>query len=117
MLESNRREERVKHQAQRTDKRNRYRGNVKINPRSLHALTSGGGCRGLTIHIIHLEAGQVLGGPGLRGGEQGRVVDREVPVVVLYDGQCCPLNTVHIKQTKNKEKLRFTWNLGQIFFN
>lgn len=35
----------------------------------------------------------MLGSTGLGGGEQRRVVDREVAVVVLYDGQSRPLNT------------------------
>lgn len=34
----------------------------------------------------------MLGGAGLGGGQQGRVMDREVTVVVLQDGQSCSLD-------------------------
>lgn len=55
-------------------------------------LTLSMSCWGLTIHIVNLEAGQVLGSAGLGGGKQRRVMDWEVTVVVFYDGQSRPLN-------------------------
>ena len=60
-------------------------------------LTLSRGCWELTIHVVDLEAGQVLGCAGLGGGEQRRVVDGEVAVVVLQDGQGCPLNAAEEK--------------------
>ena len=47
----------------------------------------------LTVHVVDLEAGQVLGCPGFGGGEQRRVVHREVLVVVLQDNHGRSLDT------------------------
>lgn len=46
-------------------------------------LTLSWGCWELTIHVVDLEAGQVLGCAGLGGRKQRRVMDWEVTVVVL----------------------------------
>lgn len=44
----------------------------------------------------------MLGRAGLGGGKQGWVMDWKVTVVVLYDGQSCPLNTG--KEDKGESK-------------
>lgn len=46
-------------------------------------LTLSRACWELTIHIVDLEAGKVLGCSGLGGGQQRRIMDGEVTVVVL----------------------------------
>lgn len=46
-------------------------------------LTLSGACWELTIHIVDLEAGEVLGCSGLGGRQQRRIMDGEVTVVVL----------------------------------
>lgn len=55
-------------------------------------LTLGGSCCALTIHVVHLETRQVLGGAGLGGRKQRWVVHRKVTVVVLQDDQSCSLD-------------------------
>lgn len=68
--------------------------NIQINLQSLKIipLTLSGGCWELTIHIVDLKASKVFGGPRLRSRKQSWVIDREVAVVVLQDGQSCSLN-------------------------
>lgn len=48
----------------------------------------------------------MLGGPGFGGREQRRVVDREIAVVVLDDGQSCLLNTGEEEKLYSKGKSR-----------
>lgn len=81
-------------------KHNAQQCEVRINI----PLTLSRGCWELTIHVVDLEAGQVLGSAGLRGREQRRVMDWKVAVVVLYDGESRPLNAVEEKKNQNRSE-------------
>lgn len=78
-------------------------------------LTLSRGCWELTIHAVDLEASEVLGSAGLGGGEQGRVMDREVTVVVLQDGQSCSLyagvEKRRVKDGCSSHGIYFSYNL------
>lgn len=57
----------------------------------------------------------MLGSAGLGGRKQRWVMNRKVTVVVLYDGQSCPLNTAEEEMGKSKGSLSHRKCLGLEF--
>lgn len=53
-----------------------------------------GQMRRLTVHVVDLQPSQVFGSPVLRGREEGWVMEWEISVVILQNGQSSLLDAV-----------------------